>query len=114
MCHQAQKSFCGIFVGIPHHQKGYILYVPSTRNIIPSYDVVFDESFSTALEYMSQPYSETMAIRPSVTCTPGAMSPREQIDNILTLVQLEEGNILTKTCNDVESSDESDKNSIMP
>ena len=25
MCHQAQKVFCGIFVGIPQHQKGYIV-----------------------------------------------------------------------------------------
>ena len=57
MCHQAQKGFCGIFVGIPHHKKLYLLYVPSTRKIISSYNVVFDEIFSSALEYMSQPYS---------------------------------------------------------
>ena len=57
MRHQAQKEFCGIFVGIPEHQKGYLVYVPSTRKVIPSYDVVFDESFSSALSYASQPYS---------------------------------------------------------
>ena len=45
MRHQAQKGFCGIFVGIPQHQNGYLVYVPSTRNIISSYDVVLDESF---------------------------------------------------------------------
>ena len=45
MRHQAQKGFCGIFFGIPEHQKGYLLYVPSTRKIISSYDAVFDESF---------------------------------------------------------------------
>ena len=39
---QAQKVFRGIFVGIPHNQKVYIVYVPSTRNILSSYDVVFD------------------------------------------------------------------------
>ena len=43
MHHQAQKYFRGIFVGIPENQKGYIVYVPSTRKIISSYDVVFDE-----------------------------------------------------------------------
>ena len=57
MCHQAQNCFCVIFVGITQHQKGYIVYVPSTRKIISSYDVVFDESFSSALGYTSQPYS---------------------------------------------------------
>ena len=70
MCHQAQKSFFGIFVGIPQHQKGYLVYVPSTRKIISSYDPVFDEIFSSALAYMSQPYSEAMYMRPSVTYTP--------------------------------------------
>ena len=51
MRHQVQKGFRGIFVGIPEHKKGYLVYVPSTRNIISSYDVVFDESFSSALSY---------------------------------------------------------------
>ena len=49
MRHQAQKVFCGIFVRITHHQKGYIVYVPSAKKIIYSYNVVFDESFSSAL-----------------------------------------------------------------
>ena len=49
MHHQAQKGFCGIFVGIPEHQKGYLVYVPSTRKVISPYDVVFDESFSSVL-----------------------------------------------------------------
>ena len=34
MRHQAQKGFCGIFAGISQHQKGYLVYVPSTRKII--------------------------------------------------------------------------------
>ena len=42
MRHQAQKGFCGIFVGIPEHKKEYLVYVPSTRKVILSYDVVFD------------------------------------------------------------------------
>ena len=76
MHHQAQKVFRGIFVGIPQHQKGYIVYVPSTRKIIHSYDVVFDEIFSSALSYTSQYYSEAIAMRPAVTYTPCATSPR--------------------------------------
>ena len=49
MCHQAQKGIFGIFVGIPHHQKGYLVYVPGTRKIISSYDIIFYESFSSTL-----------------------------------------------------------------
>ena len=45
MRHQAQKGFRGIFVVIPQHQKGCLVYIPSTRKIISSYDVVFGEIF---------------------------------------------------------------------
>ena len=70
MRHQAQTGFRGIFVGIPEHQKGYLVYVPSTRKVISSYNVVFDESFSSALSYTSRPYSKAMAMRPAVKYTP--------------------------------------------
>ena len=78
MRHQAQKGFCGIFVGITEHQKGYLVYVPSTRKVISSYDVVFEKSFSSALSYTSQPYSEAMAMRPAVRYTLGATSSKEK------------------------------------
>ena len=45
MRHQAQKGLRGIFIGITEHQKGYLVYVPRTRKVISSYDVVFNEKF---------------------------------------------------------------------
>ena len=93
MRHQVQKGFRGIFVGIPQHQKGYLVYIPSTRNIISSYDVVFDESFSSTLAYRSRPYSEAMDMRLSVTYTPCAIYSRKKTGNIFTLAQFEEGNL---------------------
>ena len=113
MRHQAQKGFRGIFVGIPEHQKGYLVYIPITRNIISSYDVVFDESFSCALSYISRPYSEAMEMRLAVMYTQYATSSREQNGNVITFVQFEEGTILTETRNDAESGDESYNKSIM-
>ena len=113
MCHQAQKGFCGIFVGIPQHQKGYRVYLTSTRKIISSYYVVFDEIFSSALAYESQPYSEAMAMRPEVIYTLCSASSREQTGDIITFAQFEEGNKLTEASNDAESSDEYDDESIM-
>ena len=53
---QTQKGFRGFFIGIPQHQKLYIVYVPSTRKILSSYDVFLNESFSSELAYTSQPY----------------------------------------------------------
>ena len=113
MRHQAQKGFRGIFVGITQHQKGYLVYVPSTRKVILSYDVVFDESFVSALSYTSRPYAEAMAMCPSVTYTPYATSSKEQTGDVITLAQFEEGNLLSETRNDTEIGDESDSESIM-
>ena len=100
MRHQAQEGFCNIFVGIPEHQKGFLVQVTSTRKIISSYNDVFDESFIIALAYTSQPYSESMDMRPAVMYTPYGTYSREQTGDIITFAQFQEGNILTKTCND--------------
>ena len=52
-------------------------------------------------------------MRPEVTYTPCATSSREQTGDIITFAEFEEGNILTKTRNNAESGDGSDKESIM-
>ena len=54
-----------------------------------------------------------MVMRPEVTYIPCATSSREKTGDIITFAQFEEGNILTKTCNDAEICDASDDNSIM-
>ena len=66
------------------------------------------------LEYTSQPYLEAMAMSPSVTYTPCNTSSRKQNGCIITFAQFEEGNILTKNRSNIESSDESDDDSIVP
>ena len=108
MRHQAQKGFRGIFVGIPEHQKGYLVYVPSTRKVISSYDFVLDESFSSVFAYTSRPYSEAMAMCSEVTYTPYATSSKEQTGDVITFTQFEEGDLLNKNRNDTESGDEYD------
>ena len=90
------------------------MYIPSTRKIISSYDVVFDESFSSALPYTSRPYSEAMAMCLSVKYTPCATSSREQTGDIITFSQFEERNLLSETCNDAERGDKSDDDLIIP
>ena len=90
------------------------MYVPGTRKIISSCDVVFDESFSIVLSYTSQPYSEAMVMRPELTYTPCATSLREQTGDVITLAQFEDSNLVYETCKDAESGEESDDNSIMP
>ena len=84
MCHQAQKGFRGIFVGIQNNNKGYLVYVPDTRKLISSYGVVFDESFSSALAYTSQSYAKDIDMHLSVSYTHYGTSSREQTGDIVT------------------------------
>ena len=74
---------------------------------------MFDESFSSALSYTSQPYAEAMAMRLSVTYTLYTTSSKEKTGDIITFAQFEEGNLISETHNDTESDDESDSESIM-
>ena len=103
----AVHLFCcfGLGLGLPQHQKKYLVYVPSTRKVILSYDVMFDESFSSALSYTSRPYAEVMAMRPTVTYTPYTTSSKEQTGNVIMFAQFEEGYLLTETCKDTEIGD---------
>ena len=89
------------------------MYVPSTRKVIFSYDVVFDKCFSSALSYTSQPYAEAMAMRPAVTYIPYATPSKEQTGDVITFAQFEEGDILTETRYDAESGDESNNELVM-
>ena len=53
-------------------------------------------------------------MRLAVLYTPCATSLIEQTDDKIIFTQFEEGNLLSKTHNDVESGDKSDDDSIMP
>ena len=87
------------------NMKFLVVGPPSIYQIVSSYAVVFDESFSSMLEYTSRPYSEAIAMRPAVAYTPYATSSRGKLGNIITFTQFEEGNILTKNSEDAESGD---------
>ena len=54
-----------------------------------------------------------MAMRLEVTYILYGTSSKEQTGDVIMFAQFEEGEILTKTCNDAERGDESDKESIM-
>ena len=54
-----------------------------------------------------------MAMFPAVTYTPYTTSSKEQTGDVIKFIKFEEGGLLTETCNDTESGDESDSESIM-
>ena len=92
------------FLFIPQHQKGYRVYATHKRKIISSYGVVFYESLYSALAYKPQTYAEAMAMRTAMSYIPYATSPKEQTGHIITFAHFEEGGLLSKTRNDMESS----------
>ena len=53
-------------------------------------------------------------MHPAVSYTSYAAYLKEKTGNIITFTQFEEGGLLSETCDDAESGDESDDNSIMP
>ena len=74
---------------------------------------MFDKRFSSALSYMSRPYAEVMAMRPTTTYTLYVTSSKEQTGDVITFAQFEEGNLITETRNDTVSGDEYDSESLM-
>ena len=90
------------------------MYVPITRKIIYSYDVIFDESFSSTLAYTSQTYAESVAMRLAVSYTSYATYSKEQTGNIITFTQFEVGNVSSETRDDVENGEYYDDDSVMP
>jgi len=92
---QTQRGIRGIFIGFPRRQNGYLIYVPTTRTIVVSDDVSFDESFFSAIATTWRQFNDSLAIRPdpSTTFIPDPSTSIEQTGSIESMFQdLEEGN----------------------
>ena len=94
MRHKSQNVFWVIFVRLSQHQKGYLIYVPSTLKIVSWHGVVSDKTFSSALAYKSHQYSEELATWPTLLYIPYATSSNKQTGNILTFGKFEDGNLV--------------------
>ena len=62
---------------------------------------------------MSQPYSEVMDTRPSVSYIPYDTSSKEKIGDIIMFTQFEERYLLSESRNDTESGEKYDDNSTL-
>ena len=102
MRHQSQNCFSGIFVGITQHHKWYLINIPSTQKIVSSHEFVFDKTFSSALAYTPNPYSEALATQSAVLYIPYATSSHEQTCNIIHFAHFEKGGLFENECNLLE------------
>jgi hypothetical protein len=46
-----QRGVCGVFVGFPINQAGYLVWIPTSGHLLASVDVMFDEDFTSPLSY---------------------------------------------------------------
>ena len=85
--HHKSKKNCGIFVGIPQHQKGYLIYVPITRKIVFTWRYIWRNIF--VLSYTPRPYSEALSMPPEVPYILYATSSHEQTRDFIAFAQFE-------------------------
>ena len=65
-----QRGIRGVFIGFPANQKGYLLYIPSSWQIVVSGDVAFDETFYSAIPTTWKPFNDSLVLRPTASFIP--------------------------------------------
>jgi hypothetical protein len=87
---QTERGVRGIFIGFDTNQKGYLFYSPGSRQIYISGDMLFDESFGTAIATTWQMHQDSLTLRPSQSDIPTIDATIEQtgaIDNFLSIAE---------------------------
>ena len=59
-----ERGIRGIHVGLPRHAPGWLVYIPSTGEILNSCDVVFDEDFLSTLSYTRVRFPGGLKLQP--------------------------------------------------
>jgi len=91
---QTERGVRGSFLGFNANNKGYLVYCPSSRTIVTSKDLTFDEYFSTAIATSWQQPKDAMELCPGATDVPLVNDTIERtgdIDDCPVLVPAEEG-----------------------
>jgi hypothetical protein len=85
--HCTEKGIRGIFVGFPPNQKGYLIYLPGSRTIAVSGDVMFDETFYSAIATTWHRFEDGIPLQPQRSAIPGPNTTLEVTGDILDQVQ---------------------------
>ena len=62
-----QRGVRGVFVGFPHNQAGWLVFVPSSRHLLTSADVRFDEDFKSVIGLPNRIYHDSLPTNPDPT-----------------------------------------------
>jgi hypothetical protein len=99
----------GIFIGFDTNKKGYLFYMPGSRNIVNSGDATFDETFHSAIATTWQQHKDSLALQPLSSFIPDATTTLEHTGTLIdNNVNIEEGekNAADDYPNTLESLDE--------
>jgi hypothetical protein len=88
-----QKGIRGIHLGFSPMQKGLLLYVPSTRQIVISGDVICHDTFAYTVAGTWRPFHDAVALRPTASFITDSYTVLEHTGDRLS--QFEEGNATT-------------------
>jgi hypothetical protein len=91
---QTERGMRDIFIGFSSNQKGFLFYLPGSRNIIVSGDAIFDKTFHSAIATTWQQHRDTLALQPLHSYIPDATTTLEHTGTIENnAVDVEEGEI---------------------
>ncbi len=85
-----QRGIRGIHLGFSPTQKGLLLYVLSTRQIVISGHVICNETFASPEAEAWRPFYDALALRPTASFIPDSYTVLEHTGDLLS--QFEEGN----------------------
>jgi hypothetical protein len=80
-----EKGIRGIFIGLPSNQKGYLIFLPSSRMIACSGDVSFDETFYSTVVTTWRRFEEGIALKPASHVIPGPDMDLEETGDVSNL-----------------------------
>jgi len=80
--HCTEKGIRGIFIGFPPNQKGYLIFLPGSRTIAVSGDVMFDETFYSAIATTWRRFEDGIALQPERSAIPGPDTTVEMTGDI--------------------------------
>ncbi len=85
-----QRGIRGVHIGFPPTQRGLLLYVPSTRQIVISGNAMCDETFASTVADTWTPFHDALVVRPTTSLIPDTHTVVEHTGDPLS--QFEEGN----------------------
>jgi transposase InsO family protein len=85
--HCTEKGIRGIFIGFPPNQKGHLIFLPGSRTIAVSGDVMFDETFYSAIATTWRRFADGIALQPERSALPGPNTTLENTGDLSDHIQ---------------------------